>query len=112
MKRRRRVITVAISLLALWLMLVCLRIVFSRVDYARAQRGASPLFAWQGACCSDGGTVTYQGIGYELTALNRFHVEDDRPIGFDSGPILRYQLNWLLLPLADRKDVRFVPRED
>ncbi len=110
-KRKRKIITIAVGLSVLWLILVFSRIVFSRVDYQRVQRGAAPMFAWEEAYLSDGGTVIYQGIGYELTAQHRFHVENGEPIGYDSGPILQYQLNWLLLPLTDKQDIRFVPRK-
>lgn len=108
-KRSRRVIVLLIMVTGAWLMAAAMRAGLSRIDYSRAQRGEQPLFAWQSASASDGGTIIYQGLGYEIEALHRFHVVEGQPVGFDVGPILTYQLNWLLLPQTDRRDVSFQP---
>jgi len=107
-RRQRRPIIIAASAAGAWLLVVVLRVIFSGIDYARIDGGRFPVFYVSRVAFSDGGTVRYQGLGYEITRLCRFHVEDGQPTGYDYGPILKYQLNWLLLPLADRKHVRYV----
>lgn len=106
---RRRVLLLAGVLLLLWLSAVAMRVGFSRVDYERVRRGERPVFAWADMYLGDGGTVVYQGLGYRLVAQRRFHVENGMPTGYDRGPILTYELNWLLLPQADRSEIRFEP---
>jgi len=109
---RKKLLVIAVGgLFALWVLAVVLRITFSRTDYARVARGEPPLFAWASVFVLDGGTVEYHGLGYDLTWQCRFHVKNGMPVGYDKGPILRYRWNWLLLPLTDRQDVRFVPDE-
>ena len=113
MTRRRKtwLVGIVLALVVVWAGLVVMRAVFSRVDYARALRGQEPLFAWEEGRASDGGTVWYRGIGYELMILCRYHVEDGWPIGYDRGPVLTYGLNWLLLAETDRQKIWFEPED-
>ena len=107
--RKKLVIIIAISFVACWGLIVGLRVLFSHTDYDRVLSGDRPLFALPWVTYSDGGTVEYQGLGYRLTRQCRFHVENGEPTGYDYGPILEYQLNWLLLPMTNRKDIRHMP---
>jgi len=107
--RRRKVVIFLVGLAVIWVVLVGLRFFMSRHDYDQVLHGNKPTFAMESWLADDGGSVGYQGVGYELTALQRFRGEDGLPIGYDKGPILEYKLNWLLLPLADKKEIRFEP---
>lgn len=111
--RRRRILILLAIMLVTWVCAVAMRMVFSRIDYDRVLRGERPMFARQSVFLADGGTTIYQGVGYKLTALYRFHAENPLPTGYDRGPILTYQMNWLLFPQSDRSDItfeRFKPR--
>ena len=110
MARRRKCVVAGIAILGLWGTLVLLRYAMSRHDYEQVRRTGKPTFAWHTWSAADGGSAGYRGLGYQITAQRQFHVENGRPIGYDQGPILRYQLNWLLLPLPDREEIVFVPR--
>lgn len=104
---RRRALVALVGLVVIWGVLVGLRFCTSQHDYEQVLLGRRPTFAWQIQSSTDGGTVVYRGLGYDLTAQHRFHVEDGLPIGYDRGPILEYWLNWLLLPLSDKKEIKF-----
>jgi hypothetical protein len=107
----RRALVGLVVLVVIWGVLVGLRFFMSRHDYEQVLRGRRPRFARETWFLSDGGTVVYRGLGYDLTAQHRFHVEANVAIGYDRGPILKYWLNWLLLPLSDKKEIRFEKRE-
>ena len=111
-RRRRTALAALVGLALIWGLLVGLRFLMSQHDYERVLRGRRPTFARQIWFLSDGGTVAYRGLGYDLTAHQRFHVKDGLPLGYDRGPILEYWLNWLLLPLSDKKEIRFEPMEN
>jgi hypothetical protein len=104
--RRRRILLVV---LAVWASLVTMRAVFSRIDYNRVLHGTKPIFALKWIYIQDGGTVEYQGLGYELTAVHGLHYVNSRLAGYYRGPKLVYELNWLLLPWPDRSEIKFEP---
>ena len=107
-RKQRLVIVIGASVVALWLSVVVLRVVCSGIDYGRVDRGSYPAFCLARRYVHDGGTVHYQGLGYRIIRRCRLHPGNGGYIGYDYGPILRYQLNWLFLPLSDRKHVRYV----
>ena len=109
--KRRKALVVLVGLAVMWGVLVLLRLLTSWHDYEQVRRGSRPTFARQIWSASDGGTVVYRGLGYDLTAQNRFHVENGLPVGYDRGPLLEYWLNWLLLPLPEKEEIRFEPME-
>jgi len=111
MKKKTRVIFIVFCAVGFWGLLCILRLSFSSIDYERVLSGKRPRFAVESGRYTDGGTVEYQGFGYRLTSLCQFHVKDKKPVGYDRGPILRYQLNWIFGPLEDREDIRFEARE-
>ncbi len=108
-KGKKRILIALLSLLIVWAVAVTLRYFFSRYDYQQVLDGEKPTFSIKYNTFKDGGTVLYQGLGYSLTSLNRFSDDKEHPkrFGVYRGPILEYQLNWLLLPLADERNVRF-----
>ena len=108
-RRKRMLLMVAVGLLVVWMLLFSIRFFTSRHDYRQVLQGREPTFARQISAIADGGTVGYRGLGYDLTAWHSFHVENAQVIGHDMGPELTYRLNWLLLPLSNKKEIRFEP---
>ena len=98
MKKKKKIIVVISCIVGLWVLLFVLRLSFSRIDYNRVLDGQKPIFAYSLGIFKDGGTVQYQGIGYSITSLHRLHPKDGEVIGYDCGPILRSQLNWIFFP--------------
>ncbi len=95
----------------LWFLLFCVRFIFSKIDYDRVNNGLKPILAFGFSAYKDGGTVTYDCFGYSLTRLYRFRFENGMPIGYDVGPIIKHNLNWLFFSLEDKQNINFVPRE-
>ncbi|MFP4055124.1 MAG: hypothetical protein ACLFV7_14795 [Phycisphaerae bacterium] len=108
-RTRRKLLTGLGIAVVLWTTAAGLRLAFSRYDYDRVRQGQRPVFATEVWSMGDGGTVGYRGLGYDIEARHRMHARDGKLVGHHVGPILICWGNWLLGPLEDRSDVRFVP---
>ena len=100
-----------VAIFSIYLLAFAARLILSSIDYSRVDGGRAPLFARSTWAFADGGTQEYEGFGYKLIHRHRIH-ENDGQFGYMSGPVLKYKWNYVLIPLPNLQNLRFIPREE